>query len=121
MPANKVIYLLEDDSSIRELVEYILVQQGFVVHAFGTVKSFQQGLQDIPPHLFIMDIMLPDGNGIDISIELRSNPKTGDIPILLMSANYNSTDEQIPGSANQFLAKPFDIDDLLQKVHMLTA
>ena len=121
MSNNKVIYLVEDDSSIRELVEYLLIEQGYVVHSFGTVNSFKESLPAASPNLFILDIMLPDGNGIDVSKELRSSANTQAVPILLMSADHGKLGKPTPSSVNAFLAKPFDIDELLQRVQGLTA
>lgn len=121
MRDHKVIYLLEDDPSIRELVQYLLAEDGFEVHAFGTVSSFRESLPTASPHLIILDIMLPDGNGIDVSVELKSYSNTKAIPILLMSADHGKVNKPTPASANSFLAKPFDISELLERVHLLTA
>ncbi len=121
MSENKVVYLVEDDPDIRDLVKYLLVEEGFVVHAFGTVQSFRESLHSATPHLFILDIMLPDGNGIEVSKELKTYSDMKSVPILLMSADHGKVDKPIPESADQFIAKPFDINDLLERVHLLTA
>lgn len=120
MAKNKMIFLVEDDASIREMVEYLLKEDGFKVKSFGTVQSFRDCITQSNPDLFILDIMLPDGNGIDVSVELRNYDSTKNIPILLMSADHGKTGKPTPGSANAFLAKPFDIDELLQRVNSLT-
>ncbi len=120
MPDNKVVYLVEDDPAIRELVAYLLAEEGFEVHAFGTVLSFRESLPSASPNLFILDIMLPDGNGIDVSVELKSYSNTKAVPVLLMSADHGKVNKPTPASANAFLAKPFDIDELLARVHVLT-
>ncbi len=121
MPENKVVYLVEDDPDIRQLLEYLLAEEGYSVRAFGTVQSFKESLPFGSPNLFILDIMLPDGNGIEVSEQLRASSDTREVPILLMSADHGKVNKPTPASVNEFIAKPFDIDDLLQRVHLLTA
>ncbi|RYF89761.1 MAG: response regulator [Chitinophagaceae bacterium] len=120
MSKNKVIFLVEDDASIREMVEFLLKEDGFHVRSFANVQSFRDCIDESCPDLFIIDIMLPDGNGVDVSIELRNYDNTKQVPILLMSADHGKVDKPTPGAANGFLAKPFDIDELLQRVNSLT-
>ncbi len=74
------------------------------------------------PDLVIMDIMLPDGDGRELLTQLRSNPSTAEIPVLMISARYTEANIQ-HGSfkPNGFLAKPFDIDDLLDRIEGILA
>ena len=74
-------------------------------------------IDQFKPDLIILDIMLPDADGRELLKQLRSEPKTADIPVLMISARYTSENiqhgEYLP---NGFLAKPFDIDELLDKI-----
>jgi two-component system phosphate regulon response regulator PhoB len=63
---GKLIYVVEDDDDIRFIVEYILIESGYRVDSFSNVKDFYTSLEDTVPDLLVLDVMLPDGNGIEI-------------------------------------------------------
>ena len=111
---EKTIYLVEDDTDIREMITYVLKKTKRNVVAFPTAQAFKHRMEIGFPNLIILDIMLPDGNGKDICSQLKSNATTNNIPILLMSANVSKE-----SSADDFIGKPFDIDDLLKRVEHL--
>lgn len=110
------VFVVEDSEPIRELIEYLLRNKGFDVRAFETAGDFAKSLEGAQqPDLIILDVMLPDGNGIDICRELKSSRQTSHIPVLLMSAN--ATAEAASGArAEAFIAKPFDIDHFMRTV-----
>lgn len=111
--------MIEDDPDIRELIELILIEENYDVISFDRIRDFRNGLQDRRPDLILLDIMLPDGNGIDLCQELKTGENTRHIPIMLMSANYNN----MPGDcgAEDFIAKPFDIDELVSRIRVQVA
>lgn len=113
---KKNIYLVEDDPDIRTIVEYLLDGLGLQVSGCPSVNSFRQKMAVALPDLIILDIMLPDGNGLQLCKELKSSEATQHIPILLMSANINNKMAAIDSEANDFISKPFDIDDLTLRV-----
>jgi two-component system, OmpR family, phosphate regulon response regulator PhoB len=117
---KKLIYLLEDDTDIREMIEYLLWKETHTVQSFGTVTAFRESLATATPNLFIMDIMLPDGNGIEMCQKMKSSDATRHIPILLMSANLNNRLKSLECEADDFISKPFDIDQFIGKVNFLT-
>ena len=83
--------------------------------AFENVSDFESGIRDTRPDLFILDIMLPDGNGVEVCKALKMDSRTHQIPVLLMSAN--ASPEVLRGSmAEDYIAKPFDIDHFVNKV-----
>jgi Response regulators consisting of a CheY-like receiver domain and a winged-helix DNA-binding domain len=114
---NKTIYVLEDDLDIGELVSFLLNEQGYGTTVFGSIASFQQ-VATQPPALLIIDIMLPDGNGLDVCAAWKSDPATQAVPILLMSAYEDYRRDERALKADDFISKPFDIKDFLARVRM---
>ena len=113
---KKRIFILEDDDELRELFTILLEGESFEVIAFPTVHSFKKGLAAAQPDLIIMDVMLPDGNGLDLSIEVRNAHKTSNIPIIMMSAHQNFAKDKRNSPAEEFIVKPFDIEHLIERV-----
>lgn len=113
----KEIFIVEDDQDIRELIGFLLETHDFKVSTFPTAEDFQKAILLGNPDLILLDIMLPDGNGMQICRELRDDANTNTIPVLLMSAH---ADEALlkDHCANDFIAKPFDIDDLIARVQL---
>lgn len=110
---KKKIIVLEDDLYIRELLELLLQEEQFEVRSFSRAKDFLRNVPSIEVDLFLLDVMLPDGNGIDICKQLKRSHRSAGIPVILMSANYNGLN---PCPAEDFIEKPFDIDDLSRRV-----
>lgn len=116
---NKKIYVVEDNDDIRELVEYLLETEGYTVFGFPNASTFEEEIKSSKPDALVLDIMLPDGNGIDICNKLKSMEATKGIPVLLMSANTNVSMIRSQSKADDFIGKPFDIDDLVGRVRQL--
>lgn len=115
--ATKSIFILEDDPDISELVVYLLSDAGYQVYQCATVRAFQQILSERLPDLFILDILLPDGSGIEICRQLRTDGKTAHIPVLLMSANKTKRELEEHGCTADFISKPFNIDFFKERVN----
>jgi DNA-binding response OmpR family regulator len=113
---KKCIYILEDNDDIRELISFLLIEEDYEVMGYPTVKSFKQKMLSNQPDMIILDVMLPDGNGLVVCDELKSDQKTSSIPILIMSANSQAQEVKESCSAEDFISKPFDIDDLVKRV-----
>ncbi|MFC3200007.1 response regulator transcription factor [Parapedobacter deserti] len=111
---KKQVVVLEDNPNIRELIEYILEDNEIDVVSFDTVTAFLNALTEISPDLFILDIMLPDGSGIDICQRLRSNSETRQTPIVMISAHFSRMPTDC--DAEDFIEKPFDIDNFVARV-----
>lgn len=112
----KKIFVVEDDHDIREMVEFILTNQEYKVQSFSTAEEFNKGMTAQKPDLILLDIMLPDGNGVEICRGLKQQIDTNGIPVVLMSAHANAKNLK-EECANDFIAKPFDVDDLLARLH----
>ncbi|WP_316762389.1 PleD family two-component system response regulator [Pedobacter aquatilis] len=114
----KRVYLLEDDEGIRDVVSMLLKEENYEVESFQNVNEFMSRDHHQKADLFILDVMLPDGNGIDVCTLLKNSDSTRKIPVLMMSANANKNQVELSCSAEGFVAKPFDIHSLLNKVAM---
>lgn len=81
-----MIYILEDDDNIRKLINYSLKSQGFEVHDFAMPSAFWKALENHKPDLLLLDIMLPEEDGISILKKLRTNPQNYSIPVIMLTA-----------------------------------
>jgi len=112
----KHIYLLEDNDDIREIVELLLEGEGLRVSAFPDIASMDNALNQQVPDAFILDIMLPDGNGIEVCSRLKADKATLKIPVVMMSANYSASQMSGLCTADDFISKPFDIADFTNRI-----
>ncbi|MFC4213044.1 response regulator transcription factor [Pedobacter lithocola] len=113
---GKIIVVLEDDEGIREVMHLILSLEDYEIASYESVKQFVNR-EGSPPDLYILDVMLPDGNGIDVCRDLKSVNKN--VPVLMMSANVSRNEIEHACLADSYLEKPFDINRLLDKVRSL--
>lgn len=118
---EKIIYLVEDSPEIREMIYFLLEGTGYSVFSCPSAKSLQDRLAVEFPDLIILDVMLPDGNGIQICNAIKSTHETSHIPVLLMSATINEAITKRQHLAEDFIGKPFDIDDFVKKIERLIA
>ena len=115
------IYLLEDDDSIRELVLYTLHTTGFEAEGFRNAADFWQALEKELPQLVLLDIMLPDEDGLQILKKLRLNHKTVLVPVIMVTAKTTELDK-VKGldlGADDYLSKPFGVMELISRVKAL--
>lgn len=112
---EKEIFIVEDDDGIRELIEYLLISHNYKVQTFPNASKFKKTIPSHSPDLILLDVMLPDGNGIDICKSLGENEETNNIPVVLMSA-HAKLDPKKSSNAKDFIPKPFDIEDFLQRI-----
>ncbi|WP_134092043.1 response regulator transcription factor [Olivibacter sp. XZL3] len=117
---KKKIIVLEDDPAIREVIEYILTEAKLSVESYERAESFWKAIHDANADLILLDVMLPDGNGIDICNQLKSQETTSNIPVIIMSAHYNLINDH-PCSADDFIRKPFDIRDFVKRIQTYLA
>ena len=116
-----MIYLVEDDGSIRELVLYTLNNSGLEARGFETPGAFWRALEQEIPQLVMLDIMLPEEDGLSILTKLRDDPKTKQLPIMMLTAK-GETDDRITGfnaGADDYLPKPFEPDELIARVRAM--
>lgn len=113
---SKLIQIIEDDEGIRDVIEYILQQSEFEVTVASNAKEFKINLFNTLPDLILMDVRLPDGNGLQLCRKLKQNLDTRHIPVIIMSAHANAEESSKEAFADDFIAKPFDLDDLLKLI-----
>lgn len=113
-----MIYILEDDDNIRKLINYSLKSQGFEVQDFAQPSAFWTALQTINPDLLLLDIMLPEEDGISILKKLRSNPKTSTIPVIMLTAKDSEYDvvTGLDSGADDYVTKPFGMMALVSRI-----
>lgn len=115
---RKKITVVEDDQHIRDIIDILLTSENYDVTLCASAGEFRASLSHLLPDLFILDMMLPDGNGIDLCQELRAGIATVSIPILVMSANVHAL-KALECGADLFVQKPFDIQIFVQHVKEL--
>lgn len=113
-----MIYCVEDDSSSRELILYTLKTAGFRAEGFPDAGSFHRALRERVPDLVILDIMLPDEDGITILKKLRRDSRTEDLPVIMATAKGTEYDKVIglDLGADDYLAKPFGMMEMVSRV-----
>jgi len=113
---NRCVQVVEDDEDIRYVVAYLLEDAGCTVETFENARAFHNRAQKEDVDLIILDVRLPDGNGIDISKAVKSDVQTSSIPVIIMSAHAQGDLAISEGRANEFIQKPFDLDFFINKV-----
>ncbi len=113
-----MIYLLEDDDSIRKLVIYGLESQGYEAQGFEAPSAFWKAMNNHLPELILLDIMLPEEDGLSILQKLRSASATKKLPIIMLTAKNTEYDRVIglDKGADDFISKPFGMMELVARV-----
>lgn len=116
-----LIYIVEDDESIREIETIALKNSGHMVGAFGSSKEFFKKLDEILPDLVLLDVMLPDENGYDIIKKLRANSATKRLPVIMVTAKTTELDmiKGLDDGADDYIKKPFSVMELITRVKAL--
>ena len=116
-----MIYLVEDDASIRELVVYALSNSGFEARGFDTPSAFWQAMAKATPAMVLLDIMLPEEDGLLILKKLRADPRTQRTPVIMLTAKGSEYDKVIglEAGADDYIPKPFGRMELIARVKAL--
>ena len=116
-----MIYLLEDDDSIRDFVIYTLNSQGMEARGFGLPSEFWNAMADQVPSLVLLDVMLPEEDGLSVLKKLRSAARTAKLPIIMLTAKGTEYDKVLglDGGADDYVTKPFRPQILGAKVKAL--
>ncbi|MCR5623703.1 MAG: response regulator transcription factor [Lachnospiraceae bacterium] len=113
-----MIYCVEDDNSIRNLMIYTLKASGFEAEGFESDESFWVAVKEKTPELIILDVMLPGEDGLTILNKLRSVPVTAEIPVIMATAKGSEYDKVIglDSGADDYLAKPFGMMEMVSRI-----
>ena len=112
------ILVVDDDKDLLEVTHALLTKKGYEVASHDTWEEAIQNIETFQPQLILLDVFLNGIDGLDICKQLKSKPQTKHIPILIFSA-YPKVAESViyEYGANDFIAKPFEVNDLITKVH----
>ena len=113
-----MIYILEDDASIRKLVVYTIQSQGMEAEGFERPSQFWEALEQKTPELVLLDIMLPEEDGLQVLKRLRSLPATKGVPIIMLTAKSTEYDKVLglDEGADDYVAKPFGMMELMARI-----
>ena len=116
-----MIYLLEDDESIRKFVIYALNQTGFEAEGFGLPSQFKAAVEKKAPKLVLLDIMLPEEDGISVLSWLRKRNDTAQIPVIFLTAKSSEYDKVtgLDNGADDYITKPFGTMELVSRIKAL--
>ena len=116
-----MIYLLEDDESIVKFVIYALNQTGFEAKGFTKPSDFKRAVEEKKPQLALLDIMLPEEDGISVLRWLRSRTDTADLPIIMLTAKASEYDKVagLDAGADDYIPKPFGTMELISRIKAL--
>ena len=116
-----MIYIVEDDRNIQEIELFALKNSGYQAVGFETAKDFYKGLSEKLPELILLDIMLPDEDGLSILKSLRTRADTQKIPVILVTAKSTEIDKVkgLDGGADDYIAKPFGVMEMIARVKAL--
>src|SRR5215471_17147195 len=118
--AMKKILLIEDDSDLFSLLKYNLEKEGFSLTGLQTGKGALELCRQVRPDLILLDIMLPDSDGLDICKRIRKDPELGTTPVIFLTARASETD-RIVGlelGANDYVVKPFFVRELIARIKL---
>jgi len=112
------IFLVEDDADISRLVRHHLEQAGYQVRAFATATPVLPAAQKDPPALFLLDIMVPGGDGLDLCRRIRQSPAIGTTPVIFLTAKGEETDRVVglELGADDYITKPFSPRELVARI-----
>ena len=116
-----LIYIVEDDTIIREIESFALKNSGYQVQDFENAKEFYRAVKEKKPDLALLDIMLPDEDGMEILQKLRKNPETKRLPVIMVTAKATELD-RVKGldlGADDYIIKPFGVMELISRVKAL--
>ena len=116
-----VIYIVEDDKNISEIESYALKNSGYQVESFENARTFWSRCQDRRPELILLDVMLPDSDGIEVLKKIRRNPDIRRVPVIMVTAKSFEIDKVkgLDNGADDYITKPFGIMELISRVKAL--
>jgi DNA-binding response OmpR family regulator len=117
------VLLVEDDADIRFLVTYQLTQAGYQVRVFGDGLSAIAAAREHPPDLAVLDVMMPGMSGLEMCRELRKDPATASIPVIILTALAQEADitAGFAAGADDYIVKPFSARDFAMRVNAVLA
>jgi two-component system phosphate regulon response regulator PhoB len=115
---SQTVFVLEDDADISRLVQYQLERAGFIAKPYAAIGSIVQDAERSRPALFLLDIMVPGGDGMDLCRRLRQHPTLSSVPVIFLTARASEND-RVHGlelGADDYITKPFGTRELIARV-----
>jgi DNA-binding response OmpR family regulator len=119
MNKKQNILVLDDDPDIGTMIKMMLEYKGYSVTVSDRAEKMGEILHDNRVDLIIMDMLLSGTNGTDLCVELKQNKSTSHIPIMMISAHPNAKEICLGAGADEFISKPFDMQDILSRIGKL--
>jgi DNA-binding response OmpR family regulator len=119
MKKQEKILVLDDDTDIGTMIKMMLEYKGYTVTVSERAEQAAEVLQSNGVDLIIMDMLLSGVNGTDLCVELKKNSTTSHIPVIMISAHPNAKEICLEAGADEFISKPFDMQDILSKIDRL--
>lgn len=113
---KKCVYVLEDNANIADIIEFLLVEELYEVKVCKNANAFWKEMREHQPDLIVLDVILPDANGMDICTKLKKDVKTHRIPVMMMSGHNHLNKIKSKCDADSYIHKPFDLNDFMQRV-----
>lgn len=117
--AKPIIYVLEDNADIGFILELFLSEEGYQVFLYPSIAQISAAISTALPQLFLLDVMLPDGDGLDLCKRLKQQEHSARIPAIMMSANFYPGASKLGSPADDFIPKPFDLLGMAAKIETL--
>ena len=116
-----LIYIVEDDRNIREIEAFALRNSGYQIRDFECAAQFYAKMEEKLPNLILLDVMLPDEDGLNIVKKIRSNPESRKIPVIMVTAKTTELDKVkgLDMGADDYITKPFGVMELISRVKAL--
>ena len=113
-----MIWCVDDDNTILDIEVYTLIQTGFEAKGFSDGVSMLKALKSEKPDLIVLDIMLPQKDGVEVLKEIRSNPQTHKIPVIMATAKGTEMDkiQGLDTGADDYLVKPFGVMEMVSRI-----
>jgi len=121
MNKSTSILVLDDDPDIGTMIKMMLEYKGYLVTVSDRAEAAEEVIRNNNIDLIIMDMLLSGVNGTDICTELKKNNSTSHIPIMMISAHPNAKEICLEAGADEFISKPFDMQDILSKIQKLVS
>lgn len=122
-PKKRIVYF-EDDCDMVELVRIILSREGYQVDGIAEGQAGIELIKEILPDAILLDLMLPDMDGWEIFRQLKKDPSTADIPVIVVTAKAQSIDKVLGleiAKVDEYISKPFRPNELVERVNMVLA
>lgn len=116
-----LVYIVEDDGNIREIETFALRNAGYEIRDFACAKDFYREIEREKPDVILLDIMLPDEDGLTVLKKLRNSAGTKNIPIIMVTAKTSEIDKVkgLDTGADDYMTKPFGVMELISRVKAL--